>query len=628
MPLANPRLRRTLFLGLLALVGTQVHAAEGFQVRDFTCPVGGARFTQDVGYMSLVLVQFPDGSWLGDDKVDAQIPECPGNGLVLIPDYAHEPADGSFVYLDYTPAQLAKVTELVASGEYRALLGKGRHERALFLADKLGLPAGTRWELLRRSTWAAVVPAERRRLVERFAAGAPALIEAMGASEDMRRLQRLALANALRELGRFDEAEAILVDIVHSLPADADATDPEYARDLQSAVGRMMEAIEYRDDDRFPVDMAFEKWRNGVCGGGALPPPYGPRTKNAEAACARHAQRREAMEEEFEQSRKLQQDPEALASACAKTPAEKRDPGLANACREVEWESDEKAGKELARNEPRKVAAECEATPEAELEGPMRSACSTFQTILESELETLVVEDDDAYAIVCQDGRSPPDRAGYADLACSSAERERSDREAKRLLADPVALDAKCKSKDGDRSHGLGQACMERGAALDKLEVDRLAGDPKAYTAACAAYEGKEPDPYDGEFDKQEYLCGQVRDRRDRAEIERLSTDPAAYAAACAAMEAEEEIADYAAYKRNRPCLEAKSRRAMAAAKSEDADDDALADDAPAARFAVDEGIFGDDSGLRQAARDFARRIVAKAKADRTYPKRRAGDMY
>ena len=55
-------------------------------LREFTCPVGGARFTHNVGYSAFPLITLPDGSWLGDTQIGVQIPVCPDNGLVLLPD--------------------------------------------------------------------------------------------------------------------------------------------------------------------------------------------------------------------------------------------------------------------------------------------------------------------------------------------------------------------------------------------------------------------------------------------------------------------------------------------------------------------------------------------------------------
>ena len=85
--------RCTLLVGGLALATGAAASTppakpsgEKFDVRHFTCPLGGKAFDQDVGYFAFPLVTLPDGSWLGDNMIDAQIPVCPDNGLVLLPD--------------------------------------------------------------------------------------------------------------------------------------------------------------------------------------------------------------------------------------------------------------------------------------------------------------------------------------------------------------------------------------------------------------------------------------------------------------------------------------------------------------------------------------------------------------
>lgn len=258
-----------------------------FDVREFVCPLGDAKFSQDVGYLSMPLVQFPDGSWLGDIGIDAQIPECPANGLLLLPDYDQATSVGSRLgYRAFTPEQLERLPALLRSAPFEALRVKGRHERALWLATQLGLPAKVRWELLVRSSWATADAAERRRLVERLAAEGPALIKEFEADAPGALGARVLVANALRELGRFDEARARIDAILASLDGRAGIDGPDDMRALVSMLGRMDEVIEARDDDRFPVGMASARWAREVCSGRPLPAPHGVMTKNARAACA------------------------------------------------------------------------------------------------------------------------------------------------------------------------------------------------------------------------------------------------------------------------------------------------------------------------------------------------------
>src|SRR5687767_11674367 len=161
---------------LLAAFAAPAPAAESqadpevYDQREFTCPVGGGKFTQDVGYSTYPLVTFPDGSYPGDERIDAQIPVCPDNGLVILPDYEAMQAPGTdrMIYGDYSPAELALLPRLIADPAYDALAPDGRHIQALWLATRLGRPAFTRFTLLQRAGWATTDPALRKRLMTRL----------------------------------------------------------------------------------------------------------------------------------------------------------------------------------------------------------------------------------------------------------------------------------------------------------------------------------------------------------------------------------------------------------------------------------------------------------------------------
>jgi hypothetical protein len=629
--------QRLALLAFSALVaGTALAAGAaapaGLDVRDFTCPLGGAKFTQDVGYPALVLVQFPDGSWLGDHLIDAQIPECPGNGLVLLPDFDGPDESSDLTYRTYTAEQLARLPTLVADAEYAALRAKGRYERALWLASRLGLSGNTRLQLLMRSSWATVDPAERKRRVERFVDQAPALIDALDVPESAKSMVRYRLANALRELGRFEEADKVLDAIVAAVPPDAETSNREDYNGLMSAVAQMAEVIGFHDDDRFPVGLSSDKWAARMCGGGEIPPPYGPLSANAKAACERRQKRRQALAEEFAQGDRLKEDPAALAKQCAATPTDKRSSALANACFSTEWEGNEKAGDALLRTQPREVAVQCQAIPENQQPGPLARACSSFGTALEFALKDLLVADDAAYSIICQDGREPPDRSFHANMACSSAEQERLELAQKRWLADPVKLDAACAAvkKDEDVDIALDLACGERHRDRALARGKQLAADPAAYAAACAAVEADKAKARESMPSVEYAGCLDAHDARRNLEAQRLSADPAAYAKACAA--SDEDAPPQAWSEPNDAvllCWEAERLRAKAdeaAAKDNDEDKDeasSMADDLP-----PKPSVFDEDSGLTQAAREAARRLVEQAKADKTYPKRRPGDTF
>ena len=109
-----------------------------FPVLRFTCPLGGDSFRQPVAFPHFPLETFPDGSHMGDEWVDTQIPECPENGLLLLPDIAaSEAQEGNreegaplLVYHTYTADELARLPALLASPEWQALAGQTRSLRA------------------------------------------------------------------------------------------------------------------------------------------------------------------------------------------------------------------------------------------------------------------------------------------------------------------------------------------------------------------------------------------------------------------------------------------------------------------------------------------------------------------
>ena len=583
----TPLLKNAFFVCLLAL-GTMLphtsHSAEsraaGFDVREFVCPMGGAKFSQDVGYLSMSLIRFSDGSWLGDEHIDVQIPQCPGNGLLLIPDYDSESDSQKLSYRNYTPEQMVRLPTLIGSDDFRKLGEKSRHERAHWLATQLGMSANTRMELLIRASWSVTDSSERKRLVARIADEGPALVDAMAGSETAKWVRRLLIANALRELARFDDADALLGSIAASIPADADIKDPDNFNALLGNITKMGKVIALRDDDRFPVDLSYEKWVNQVCGGGTLPPPYGPRTDNAKAACERRKQQRQASENEFEEAMRLSKDPAELDRQCQATPEDKRQPGLAQACKSAQNNRDDKAGKLLVMHQARKVATDCEATPDNEQKGPLFYACIKYRSALEMALTILLIEDDDGYAIICNDGRMPPDRAFYASMACSSAERERGDREQEKLLANPAALDADCaQTPSKERSHELRMACTERSTRLWQAKAKHLAADPAAYKTACAAIDAK-PKDYSliREYDEQTALCSEAK------RLVKWNADMAELAAS--------------------------------------------ADNQTKPAMPREPDMFEPDSELSKVALESAQRVVAKAKAERTYPKRKRGDIF
>jgi hypothetical protein len=545
---------------------------EVYDQRHFTCPVGGKSFTQDVGYSALPFVTFSDGSYLGDEHIDAQIPVCPDNGLVILPDYRAMEAPGTdrMIYADYSPAELARLPALIADPAYAALKPDGRHIQALWLATRLGRPALYRFILLQRATWAATDPGLRRRLVARLAEEGPALIEAAGLPDRSRRHSTYFIVNALRELGRFDEALALLEKVESQGPPVLAPLDPDNTYGADYYAPLMRKVIAERDMDRFPVRLMPAKWERAVCNEAEeLPPPYGPRTAATRTACARLAAERARESAEYQadlkEAKRLRRDPAALDRACAATPEARRSGGLASACNSLAFERDSAAADLLVRDGPR-LAAACEATPAGQWEGALKYGCSSYTSAVIGALEQALAEGDAAYLILCPGGADAylHDRDLTVSLACKGAAESRYEKLIDSMLADPVALDAKCAGIDEQEQSDLANACAQRAGDLEQAEGERIAGDDTAFAEKCGRFrrELSKLDDFGLEDTSDELrFCRIVKNLRER---------------------------------RNSPA-------------SLDA---ALAD-----------GIDDDTSSLSIEARARAAAIIARAKAEGTYPK-------
>ncbi|MBB5986182.1 hypothetical protein [Sphingobium lignivorans] len=166
------------------------------------------------------------------------------------------------MYREFTPQEVAKLTPFVMSAEYKALRSSGEtvhylaYQTARFLGDEQPY-----WLLLMAS-WEAknVDPlgTRARRYNEEFVEAAKS------APVDATALESVALrfraANALRELGRFEDAEAMRAAIV--IAPTAGGTDEEAAanRDAWSdLVARLADPIVRRTDTRTPIDMLGER---------------------------------------------------------------------------------------------------------------------------------------------------------------------------------------------------------------------------------------------------------------------------------------------------------------------------------------------------------------------------------
>ncbi len=208
------------------------------------CPVGGKSFK----YMALASIthwgRLPDGMPLGSGIFPTPPPKCPDNALVM--------------YRDFTSAEIKSLNAFVNSDGYRALITSS--ETTYYLAWRTAKHLGDAdavWLLLQASWEAKNIDPESeraKRYNSEFAEAAsqapktPVSFEAIALQ--MRR------ANALRELGRFEAAEAarIAISIPDSLGGneeDANANRKGW-RDTIAALGAV---IARRDPSRTPIDM-------------------------------------------------------------------------------------------------------------------------------------------------------------------------------------------------------------------------------------------------------------------------------------------------------------------------------------------------------------------------------------
>jgi hypothetical protein len=207
---------RTL-LAMLAVAALPLTAASaGTPVKQtMTCPIGGKSFEFTTTASYTIFGTRADGKPFGSWTFPLALPECPDNGLVL--------------YKDYDAEEVARLEPLVASPAYQALRAEDTaYYRAYWLMKAMGLPPERHlWALLQASWEADARPALRARYLAELAdesARAPAAPE----SVNWIGMEGRAV-NALRELGRFDEALARLDKVpLDALKAGA-AAKPETA---------------------------------------------------------------------------------------------------------------------------------------------------------------------------------------------------------------------------------------------------------------------------------------------------------------------------------------------------------------------------------------------------------------
>jgi hypothetical protein len=254
---------RSLLLASLAAlaVAAPTTAATPTMKRAMTCPIGGEAFDYQQPLSSAALGQRPDGKPYGTAAAPAALPECPGNGLVL--------------YKDYTADEAKTLAPLIAADDYQALRRTDtQYYRAYWLMRQMGVgPEDYLWALLQASWEAEGKPELRGRYLAELAEQS-AKVAPNPADMDWIGMEARSI-DALRELGRFDEAAARLAKVPLArldvpVPegkgaADAAVKEAKAKREWLGFFQKLQTAIARKDSSMEPFDLIPRSVALGYC---------------------------------------------------------------------------------------------------------------------------------------------------------------------------------------------------------------------------------------------------------------------------------------------------------------------------------------------------------------------------
>lgn len=227
----------------------QSPAAPAVPAQTLKCPVGGAAFEYRAGTAGTSIGERPDGRPYSNVAVPMPLPECPDNHLVL--------------YKDYEPEEVAKLEPLISSDAYKALIAADtQYYRAYWLMKEMGVAPERYLVALLQAGWEAESKPELRARYLAELAEKSAAVPAR--PDDINWIGMEARAvNALRELGRFDEAKARLAKIP-TLGLDIDVgeeAEPEAGKKTDpkqrwlAYLNKQRAAIARKDSGAEPFDM-------------------------------------------------------------------------------------------------------------------------------------------------------------------------------------------------------------------------------------------------------------------------------------------------------------------------------------------------------------------------------------
>jgi hypothetical protein len=484
----------------------------------FTCTIGGEAFEQNISWMGYPLEARPDGGALGSEFTDMMIPECPGNGLVMVPKHDGS-ADDPAAFAAYSAEEIAKLPVLIASAEYQAMRKEARYYRLYWIGKKLDRPLAQQLHLLQHISYITGPAEQEKRYLEFFISE----VDGLSGHSDFRMetalRYRYFTANALRRLGRFDEARSRLAELEKSVmhvsaerlikepqnPHFYDgAGDDDYSLDF---IGQsQLKAIAAGDTDRYPVSMMSNKLANIICND--ADDSYPPATAMTIRACAQRKIDQAQEEKDRAEAERLQETPEKLMDICKETPVVKRNIALADAC---EWLDQQ----------------------------PMAAAHADKQREAERLLKNTKALDARCKDVVI------PSRYASARTALGEACQQRAEvlREengraiAAKMRREPAEFERLCKDEayDMHAEDPVERACYEiddeRDDAIDDAQRARLEKMTSAEIwAECEKTKGGNDVPGYA-FSSR---CADIRVDREQAAWQNLEAEPAKLAAACA----------------------------------------------------------------------------------------------
>lgn len=549
------------FAALLLAMAPATPAADESNGTEFTCPVGGEIFRQYVENMGYPLAGPPNGSTLGGNLSDIIVPECPSNGLVMVPKYDGEEGEPAAM-AEYSPEEIAKLPGLIASPEYKAMLGEARFLRLYWLATKLNRPAPQLFHLLQHVSWIGSSPEQHRKYLELFVKDGEAFAKSDDFDPEFRFQIKFYIANALRELGRFDEAKARLLNLQQEWPplfaamkAKIDAENPHFELepilyDYQSeTIASLLGAIAEHDDDYAPVSMMDDKWANLVCGD--LDDAYPPATEATKRGCMKRKLDNEREDKLQNEELELRGNPLELGRLCETTPVVDRSEALAGACEGEEGGATAAAevlyrdteAERLLKN-PKLLQEQCKDVkiPDGYFTAKtaLGEAClRRAETIRDKEKSLLVIKMrryPSEYDRLCHWDYPSDHSMDPTELACNEIKEERDDaydkKERARLAKMTEAeIWAECeKADDGDDAQGyvLRFRCSDIKRDRDDAKWAALQADPVQLAAVCSK-------PYAEKEEWQQDKCYIYNENIEDAAALKLAVDHEALTASCAA---------------------------------------------------------------------------------------------